>query len=231
MKKWLVTCFLVTVLALISVNAIAQEAIGLDVDLTYASKYIWRGMDLMPDDEAALSPSITYGIPETEITLNAYGYYNLDASNLDEIDYTIDYTTEISEGYDLSAGLIYYWLDAGGSTYEAYAGVTLTDILIQPSLTIYYDFDEVEGFYANLAGAYEVPIDEYTLCLGAGIGYFNGYGMIDDGLGDIDLSASMAFDLSEMFTLTPEVHYVIVDEATINSEDEFWFGVTAGASF
>ena len=230
MKNLLVNCFLVTVLALFCVNAIAQEAIGLDVGLTYLSKYIWRGMDLMPDDEAALSPSITYGIPETDFTLKAYGYYNLDASNLDEVDYIADYTTKISEGYDLSAGLIYYWLDAGSSTWEAYAGVTLTDIMIQPSLTIYYDFDEVEGFYANLAGKYEVPVDEYTLCLGAGIGYFNGW-TVDDGLGDIDLSASMPFVVGEMLTITPEVHYVIVDEDTINTEDELWFVVTVGASF
>ena len=229
MKTWLATCIMVAVLAIFSINAVAQDgdAVGLDIALGYQSKYIWRGRDMNPDDDAILAPMLGYKIPDVDIKLSMLGAWDLDDSNLDRIDWGAEYTTTVDDGMDLAVGLIYYWSDTPifKDTWEIYAGLTLTEIILEPNLTIYYDADANEGIYANLSGKYQVEVqDGYMLDLAAGIGYFMDYGLIDDGIADIDISASMDFDIGGGFMLTPEAHVVIVDDKTVNKEDEVWFG-------
>jgi uncharacterized protein (TIGR02001 family) len=210
----------------------ADDSVGLEISATWVSKYIWRGIDQLDDDDA-IQPSITYALGDTGLSFNVWGSYGLDSSeNLDEVDYIIDYTFSASDGVDISTGLIYYWLDEFDNTTEVYAAVTLTRLPLTPSLTIYYDIDEADGAYINLAGTYDLLVTEtQAVSLGAAIGVWSGYAGIDDGFGDLDLSASTSFDLGGGVTISPEVHYILVDDDSVNSEDEFWVGVGIGTSF
>lgn len=162
---------LVFVLLLAATQAMAFDA---SVDTAVNSKYIWRGIVL--NDHPVFQPSVTLGGGGLEF--NIWGNMDLtddygNQYNFTEADYTLSY------GHDFDAcawtvGVITYTFPNTdfASTSEAFVGVTLTDVPLGPSLTAYYDYDEVEGFYLELAGAHEFKS-------GLSAGLLLGYGSED----------------------------------------------------
>lgn len=207
----------------------ADESIGLDISATWVSQYIWRGIDQL-DDDGAIQPSITYSLGDSGLSFNVWGSYSLgNSDDLHEVDYTADYTVPITDSIEFSAGAIYYWLENDSNTIDLYVAATLIDAMFTPSLAVYGDIDEAEGIYANLSGTQEISITEnMAVSLGAAIGFWFGYADIEDGFGDLDLSASTSFDLGGGVVVSPKVQYIIVDDDSVNTEDEFVASVEVG---
>lgn len=109
----------VILLASIGPAKAQNDQLGIDLDLTWVSKYIWRGFDLL-DDKAAFQPSINLDLYGTGFSANVWASYagaskgggSISTVNATEYDYTIAYDCTLFEGQnystDVTANYIYY---------------------------------------------------------------------------------------------------------------------------
>ena len=157
--------FIIVVLLLFMLcsSAFSAEVSG-DVYVAGVSKYLWRGWNCF--DKFALQPGadLSYG----SFSLGFWGSYHVDPGDFAEADFTLSYETSISKIVGLSAGYTFYAFPQPEycDTHEFFAGVSL-DVILSPGLTLYYDVDDYEGLYAELAASYPIMI----LSLDASLGF------------------------------------------------------------
>lgn len=162
-------------------------------DMTFASRYIWRGTRVT--DEPVLQPSMTLGIGD--FSYNVWG--NMDLTDISfgccaqgyftEVDHTFSYDYSMDD-VTLSGGVIFYTFKYFNTTAEIYGGVTFDNVLLSPSATVYFDVDETScdtaDFTCTLPGGGAPGI--YVL-LGAGHSFDTG----NDTIPSIDVSGTFAF--------------------------------------
>jgi hypothetical protein len=172
--------------------------------------YVWRGQQL--SDAVVIQPSVS--ITDGPVSFNLWANYDTDLETLNETDVTISYARSLGT-VNLSAGYIYYGLEGLDDTQELYAAVGLSTILA-PSLTVYYDFDEGDGFFATLAVGHTVALPAaISLKLGATASYDGGNAVMGsdadgDALNDLysgEAWASAAIPLGLGVSLEPRVAY------------------------
>lgn len=195
------------------------------LDSTFASKYLWRGINIV--DDPVWQPSVAFAWKG--LTLNVWA--NLDLTdingfrhNFTEVDYTVDYTFPVSDKVKLSVGTIRYTFPHTGfpTTQEVYAGVSL-DAPLAPALKVYRDVDEADGTYVNLAFSHTV--DEVarlsdkvklSLALSAAAGYGDAkhnrfyYAGSGAGLADLTLSAGLPIAIGDRLTIKPGIIYTVL---------------------
>ena len=76
-----------------------EQKLGVTLDLTYVSRYIWRGMDIYPQHHSATQPSIDIDLYGTGFGLNVWSSMaNRSGFEEDkEMDYTVYYNNTIFE--------------------------------------------------------------------------------------------------------------------------------------
>ncbi|NOY80121.1 MAG: hypothetical protein GXP31_03855 [Kiritimatiellaeota bacterium] len=222
-------------------RALAQEnrilpfdtEIGVDV----ATKYVWRGQLLT--DDPVIQPSAT--LSWKGLSLNVWG--SIDATDvnegsgeeyrLQEVDYTLSYGFTPTEGLDLEAGFITYTFPGTGlyTTEEVYGSVSLSRLPLTPTLAVYYDVDEVEGFYVNLSVDHTFQLTEkLALGLGAGIGWADSdyntvyFGVNDSGLGDVSIGASLDYAVNERVSISAHVGYTAFADDDIRDAADAGYG-------
>jgi uncharacterized protein (TIGR02001 family) len=225
MKRVVVLSTMVLSLCAFSVYA-DEEKPTASADISVLSKYIWRGYELS-DDSIVIQPSVT--VVYKGFSMNVWG--NLDTSvddgdpttdddsDLTETDLTLSYKRSFGP-VNLGAGFIYYSLN-GPDTEEIYGSVGL-NVLLSPTITVYKDIAEFNGWYIKLgiSHSFALPKD-ISLDLSGGIGYYystddefvefndqlvvttNRYKALHDGV----LSAGLAIPLNKHLTLTPSLTY------------------------
>jgi len=247
------------VIAMLATGAHAQEEAAaaeeekpwsIELGADYNSKYVWRGILLT--DDPVLQPSITFAFKGFSLDIWA----NMDLTDvngnndeINEVDYTLDYSGEAGPiGY--SVGVIYYDFPNTdfASTTEVYTGIGLKDVPLTPTLTVYRDVDEVDGFYVTLDVSHSfenvVTFSEtaaMAVDLGAQVSwgdsdYNSGYlGVDDDGFNTLTLTAGLPFAIGDHLTITLAVNYTCLVDGdirdTTSDEDNFWAGVSVGLSF
>ncbi|MCM8537907.1 MAG: hypothetical protein NE334_18340 [Lentisphaeraceae bacterium] len=224
-----------------------EKAWSMSLSQGVYDKYIWRGLQF--NEEGVNQGSLTISYDAGDLgTFSGNVWYNLDldsengnSSEFSEVDYTA-YWSKSFDDLSLSGGIIYYdFSEVGlGSTKEVYVSASYNTIL-SPSLTVYYDFEDVDGFYANFSIGHTVELGflDSTLNLGANIGYADqdmaaGYYTGESGFSNYALSAAVNFPLLENVTLTPSIMYysLLGDADDANAEDDdFVFGVNLNVSF
>jgi len=141
-------------------------------------KYLWRGFDLsgsMPVAQAGVD------IGAEGVTLSVWGNMQLrsdhsqgyDSGELTETDITLDYTRKFAHGISVGIGNIFYVLDGMEDTGEVYISIA-ADTLLQPSFTVYYDWDEAEedGLFYTIALGHEFAVnDAVAINLGTLVSY------------------------------------------------------------
>ena len=201
-----------------------EEGPTASADVAFLSQYIWRGMELSRDS-LVIQPSATIGYKG--FSFNLWG--NLDTSpysaggdnnqaKWNETDMTVGYDTSFGP-VGVGVGYIYYALDSLNDTQEFYLSGGV-DVILAPTLTIYWDVDENPGWYFNLgiSHSFELPRD-ITFDLAASVGYLasHSYDNIDnagnptndkfsnfqDGL----VSAGFTIPFLKYFTATPMLAY------------------------
>ncbi len=142
-----------------------------ELALTYSSKYVWRGLNLVND--SVLQPEMTAS--RNGFLIEVWG--NMDATNIDghswdftELKTIIEYENHyslLSFDMEYAVGTIHYIFPTSDepSTWEIFAGVKL-DFMFSPALIVYYDIDEVNGWYAAFGVDHEW---EHLFCLCEGI--------------------------------------------------------------
>jgi len=226
----------------------ASKGIGIDVTADFYSKYVWRGQILTDDWVFQPGASATIG----GFTLGAWGNVDMTDENdeeweFTEYDYYIDYSGDITDGIAYSLGYIYYkFPSVGGDTYEFYGGLSF-DTILSPSVTWYYDADEVEGSYVAIGLGHsveeigklseDIPIG---MDIGLNIGwgdsdYNNAYWSVDNS-GFNDLTLTFAFPVAlGNWTVTPSLNYMTLLDSDIRSsagdDDAFFAGISLATSF
>ena len=190
-----------------------EEKPGGSVSVGVFSNYVWRGQKF--SNSYVIQPSV--GITYRGFGLNIWSNIDSDYDNTfehTETDFTADYAFDIDR-LSLDVGYIYYGLEGAQDTQEVYISAGF-DVLLNPTLTIYYDFDEGEGGFivASIGQSFELPWD-MELSLGASASYnLNNKVMGYDDSGDEfsnfyngEVSASVSIPVADMISLEPVIAY------------------------
>lgn len=209
-------------------SALAEIKVAGSASVGVFSDYIWRGGNYTGDANMVVQPSVTVGTGG--FSVNWWGNMNENTGNLDEVDVTLDYSTELGP-LAVSVGNILYNVDDFSDTNEVYLAVAPTTLPLNIKLTYFYDYDEVDASYLTLALGKSFDIaDKTSLSLGAAAGY-NDF----DFLQNAELTASLSYALNDQVAITPSVLYStpLSDDAEdlLGLDDEFVAGLTVGLSF
>jgi hypothetical protein len=213
-------------------HAELTPTVGLSLD--YNGKYVWRGQNL--SDDPAVQPGASIGLGN--LTLGIWGTMdttniNGEDDNFTEVDYTLDYSDAVpgSEILGYSVGLINYdFPQADTQTYEVYLGLSL-DTFLNPSVTYYYDYDDVDSSYVSAGIAHSIAdifgeesgvSMDLSASLGWGASGYNQFywGSNDSALNDLALGAAFPFSVGPV-TVTPTANYVVLVDSDIKSSDAY----------
>ena len=183
--------FLLIAVILMSTAGMVQaqeEQLGVTMDVTYLSRYIWRGFDLATDNHSAIQPSIDLDLWGTGFGLNIWYTQSNQHVEDQELDFTLSYGDTFCEGQscvtDYKLGWMYYsYPDAPRNRYngsttlggkdaqEIFASFSWPEICpmgIVPSYTYIYmwqadggngsNFRKAEGAIHVLSLGYDVAV-------------------------------------------------------------------------
>lgn len=240
---------------LVPAAAAAMGPVDLNAEVGYFGRYLWRGMTLQ--DAPVVQPEVSAGFGGLGLSL----WGNLDADDADgasgfnEYDITLSYGVGLPVA-SLDFGFIYYALpDASEeNTAEAYASAS-AGVLFSPTLTVYRDIDQVDGWYWEAGVSHGLPLSPAAnVELGARVGagsdnYLAGYfpaavskaleeGTTASSLTDLAFSLGVPWHPTPLATVTPSVTWsTLMDDASTSVEDEggdtdtLVWGVSAAISF
>ncbi len=238
MKK---TALLLAALA-VGVSAQAQDAkrsYSVTSDFTYASKYVFRGVE--QNDSDAFQPSIEVTFGDAYIGLWTNQPITRQAKN--ELDLYVGYKHKVNDALSIEAvGTYYLYPEAKSSlgetkdSTEVGVGATYTLSGISTSLYYYYDFT-FESNTVQASVGYSIPLE----MAGASVDLsaFFGSSLAKDAAPDAvgaaikesynyyGLDVSIPYKLSETATVTVGAHWSQNDNYySQDTNDETW--VTAG---
>lgn len=230
--------------------------ISVEGTLDLYSQFVWRGWQR--NDEPVAQPAAAVTLEMNEYgSLNAGVWANYDFTNFKKhdgradgfswIDYTVNYGIDVRD-VSFEVGNIWYTYPRGKnepSTREVYGAVAYNNDFVVPSLAVYYDYDEHDGFYGNFALSKDIEITEQVktgvfAALGAGDDDYNrSYGLTrDEALIDFNLGANVSYAINEIFSVGATLVYTsIVDSGIRNNvdpaqdKDMLWGGVNLAAAF
>jgi uncharacterized protein (TIGR02001 family) len=223
--------------------------VSVNADIGLYSAYVWRGQVL--NDNMVVQPSVT--IAKGPFSLNVWGNWNATdnaAQDTGEIDYTAAYTLPFStDDITMDVGMIFYTFPGNGnsapSTEEAFIQATFNNIILTPVASLYYDFDEADGFYGNLAVSQGVEIsDAMTAEIGGSIGYgtknynqyYFGNNTHNGAVNDYNIYVSTEYALTENLTLGALLQYSVLSSGVDGSgnydaNDLVWGGINLSYKF
>ena len=234
------------------VSVAMDNGVGVDVSMDFNSKYIWRVQKL--NDDAVFQPGIS--VTFDKFTAGIWGNvdttdYTGNSGEFTEYDYSLDYTTSVADGIDLSLGVINYYFPGIPSTTELYWGFSF-DLPLSPSVTVYHDVDAINGTYVSCGVSHSVekiaelssdmPIGmEIGTSLGWGSTSYNtdywGTPATSSGLNDLTVGLSFPVTVGK-WTVSPSVNYVTLVDSDVRksdafdtSSDYFFTGISLSTSF
>jgi len=206
-------------IAVSSTQALAEDAkVSGYTSVDVMSNYVWRGQKL--SNSWVIQPSV--GIAYGSFGANIWANLDSDAEALGadnrfkhtETDLTATYGFSFDK-LGLTAGYIYYALEGANDTQEIFLSANY-DVLLKPTLTLYYDFVEGNGAFVVASVGHSFPITaDIPLNLGASASFnINNKVMGPDKDGkdfsnfyNGELSASVAIPLTKAISITPKAAY------------------------
>ncbi len=185
------------------------------------SNYVWRGQKL--SNSWVLQPSV--GINYGAFGANIWSNYDSDRKEatsgdesghgkITETDITMTYTHSIDK-LTLTGGYIYYALEGANDTQEFFVSASY-DMFMNPSLSVYYDYDEGNGAFIVAGIGHTFPVAENIgIKLGATASYnirnkvmgFDGNGKRFSNFYNAELSASVSVPVYKNVSITPKIVY------------------------
>jgi hypothetical protein len=185
----------------------------------FMTNYVWRGQKLSRNWVVQPSIGITYGGFDANLWSNFDSNWKVDDTDkgegkVTETDLTLSYSFS-KDQFNFSAGYIYYALEGISDTQELFFSAAY-DVLLQPALVLYYDYDEGQGAFiiASIEHSFDlgknIPLD-----VGASASYnINNKVMgVDEEGNDFsnfynsELYVSVTFPVTKAFSITPKVAY------------------------
>ncbi len=242
MKTVILVTFLITSLSI-------AAPVWLAGDVTFQSKYIWRGAVF--NDAAVLQPWAAAGIGGAAVTV--WGNMDMTDKNswLDgteeqdptgkftEIDLILNYSEQLGP-IALTAGFNKYWYPNTSYSETAASELTLAagySLLLNPTVTVALSLEDAEGIYTGLGLSHSVAISGLvsagaSLNLGYGDEKHNGYyyGVSEAGLADLTLGLSVPVSFPCGLTATPMLEYASLVKSEISDVFEEPSNVRGGLS-
>lgn len=208
---------------------------GVDCSVDFYSRYIWRGFDLNPDNKPVVQPSITYAFGDSGFSVNLWGSFSFENSELNETDITLSYEFKNLKTISLSIGFIHYgWYFTEGftlednTTQEVYVTAGLPGVPLNPTVSLYYDINNGDGLYATFGVSHGLSFAQsLTLELAATLGYNGGQWTESTGFSNLNLTASLPISLNKI-SIAPIVGttFILMDEVNPGVDNEFYVGVS-----
>lgn len=224
--------------------ALSEEKTSGSGTVDLFSHYVWRGQKLSNSFVVQPSVDITYN----DFGMNLWANYDSDISEHNETDLTLYYVFSV-EKFSFDAGYIYYALDGYDDTQEVYISAGY-DVLLNPTLSIIYDFDEGDGAYITVDIGHSFELTKtISLNLGATVGYnadneIMGYDNEGDEFSDFyngEISASLSIPIWKDFSIEPMIAYsfplssdaedAIEDISDDGDQDIFYGGLSIALAF
>ncbi len=234
-------CAICAVCALVG-PAVAQDEFGVTIGADLVSDYIWRGQ--VRNDDGAIQPWACLKVDS--FTAKVWGSLDLDDQPNDaqweftEVRFLGSYAIPIGS-YTLDVGAIYYNYPntESGNTFEVFGTFTFTGVIFDPYVSLYYDLDEVEGFYARVGGGYGQELETFNWALDVSLGlgssdYNDAYfGLNELGLNDLRITFTVTVPFSEQFSASAFVlaSWLIDDDFRESVEDDSEIGFGGGISY
>lgn len=208
----LLCCLLLGVLHTAQAGAVERSGTA---SLDIMSDYVWRGINR--GNDGVIQPSV--GIIYDNLGLKFWSNYDMDTHEGNETDVTLNYTLPGENGA-LEIGYIFYSRDGTRDTQELYAAISANTVL-SPALTVYVDFDEGDGAFADASILHSIKIQEnIDLSLAASVGMSIENEVMDNDGGFTNLyrcalSASLGFKIHPDISVEPKIAYsfALSDEA------------------
>jgi uncharacterized protein (TIGR02001 family) len=213
--------------------------------LDFASAYVWRGITVT--DGVVFQPSITIS-HGSGFAFNTWGNWDItDDNDLEsefiEVDLTPSYTFQTDSDFTATVGLIeYLFPNSGGfddATTEAWVSLGWNGT-ITPVLAVYYDFDAVEDFYANLGLTWATEVatnTQFKAAIAAGYAgddFASFYaGGTDDGFFDGRATLTLAYAPDGKWGIAGYVAYsdTLDEDVLPEQEVDFFGGISFSRSF
>lgn len=232
-----------------------DSKLGVTLDATWVSRYLWRGYDVF-DDHASFQPSVDIDLFGSGFSVNAWAAIPMGSGyeNLTEYDYTVAYGTTLfeEEVYALDLGINYIYYDfpkvnsrAIPDTQEVGVSVALPNLImigdsaLVPSYYVCKFWPSKSGVGFDVAGGYHtlglsydwtIPGTEQVLSLSTDVNYNDGLFGADHDWSHANLGISTSFNL-DPFSVSPFLGYQISMDDSVNDEDELIGGVSVSISF
>jgi len=255
--------FLLTAITstMVGIAQAEDSKLGVTVDVTYVSRYIWRGFDTYPNNHSAIQPSIDIDFYGSGFCMNVW-WSRANGSGFEsseEIDYTLYYCNSLfkDESYatEYTIGWIYYSYPhqppRAANMQEVYTTFSWPNICpagLVPSYTIVSTWPaESESDISDYAGwlhifglCYDLNVPgflseakERILHLSAQTIYNDSaYGSaIDHDWSHAVFGISTSFNLRDNLTLTPGFYYQSSWDDSVNDSDEYWTSLSLTYTF
>lgn len=229
-KKLTVFTFFLLLIVLNSEKLTSSE---FSFQLDFASRYIWRGFDMNPDNHPVLKPSVTWQLGQSGFALNFWGSISLHDQRYTETDFTLMYTFKTPEYLTLSAGFTHYgWYFnepfsfKNNTSQEFYLAAGLPTLLFKPALTVFYDVSTGSGLYMTLDLGHSVALRERLgLDFSARLAYNARQWIDESGFSDLTLGISLPYKTGKT-TLAPfaNVTFILLDAVNPGTSSELCFG-------
>jgi len=239
----------------------ADPDTSVDAEVLLISQYNWRGMVI--NEDLSLQPTLTVG--HRGFSFNVWGQMDLTdfgedecvytddcdsrAWQFTEVDFTLDYTHTFGK-FTVGSGIIFYlypnW-DHADDTHEVYINFSY-DMILQPTLSVYYDFDEIDGWYINFAIGHSFTINrKFSIELFSSVGWgdsdYNNYmfGNDDSAMVDFNCGLKTPYKITDKLTITPTLTFsslidsdnrdIVDDYDCCDHPDNLYGGVALSYSF
>ncbi|MBU0678129.1 MAG: TorF family putative porin [Verrucomicrobia bacterium] len=207
------------VAGMLAFSGMSSEAAEATVGADFMSAYVWRGLTF--NDGFVIQPSIDVA-HDSGLSFNTWGNWDVDDydgavenNDFQEIDLTVSYAVPLeSDTIEATVGVIDYSFPGAAAESTAEAFVSLAFNLIESvslGLDAYYDFDEVDDFYASASIGLSLPVTEdMAVDLGASAGYIGKDASAggEEGFNEYTLSAAVTVPVGEDVEVSASVNYV-----------------------
>jgi uncharacterized protein (TIGR02001 family) len=215
----------------------AAPAIEASYELGLYSHYVWRGITLTDDPVFQPSLRLLHG---SGFSLQVWGNLDIGSVNdnsgdFNELRLTFEYAWDPA-AWDIGLGVIEYTFPNTPfpGTRELYVRLGRTG-LVSPRLEVYYDLDEINDLYANLAIEYGTDLSEsWRLSLDLSVGAAGSDFAIGGESGLHDGSVKLAFEYAgDRLSLGLLAAYTdtLDEEVLFDQPVDFWGGAYLRLAF
>ncbi len=232
------------------------EPLDINLDFTYASNYMWHGMDIY-NDHGAFQPSVRVDYRGAYASIWGSIPDSSGFDDLTEIDWIVGYNYTFFEespyAVEADLGYTYFSYPKTGSDFDAQEtalSVSFPNLIplgsssLVPGYAIFYDWDGVQsedkidnGWFQTFSLNYDFPIptiipdqEEQALTLYSDLTYNDGAFETDSGWSHATVGISTTFEWKKLY-FTPALYYQFTFEDSVNTEDDLYTLLSVGFSF